>query len=112
MSTQKRQENEENLMTMYRETRPREFFGEKSTTNHLAWSLLIILVALAAWLAAALATAENQRYALETRACQDHVFPTEIDTACLKQIKSREYWWQHVGHALVHFGVPAASSAP
>lgn len=102
--TQDKQEKQKTLMSMYRETRPREFFGEKSTTNHLPWSLLILLCALAIWLLLALAAAENQRYALQTKACQDRVFPTEIDTACLKQIKSREHWWQHVGHALVHLG--------
>ena len=102
--TQDKQEKQKTLMSMYRETRPREFVGQKSTTNHLAWSLLILLSALAIWLVLALAAAENQRYALQTKACQDHVFPTEIDMACLKQIKSREHWWQHVGHALVHLG--------
>jgi len=102
--TQDKQEKQKTLMSMYRETRPREFVGEKSTTNHLAWSLLIVLTALAFWLVLALVAAENQRYALQTKACQDHVFPAEIDTACLKQIKSREHWWQHVGHALVHLG--------
>ncbi|OBV39197.1 hypothetical protein [Janthinobacterium psychrotolerans] len=102
--TQDKQEKQKTLMSMYRETRPREFVGEKSTTNHLAWSLLIVLMALAFWLALALAAAENQRYALQTKACQDHVFPTEIDMACLQQVKSREHWWQHVGHALVHMG--------
>ncbi|MGK5025272.1 hypothetical protein [Janthinobacterium sp. RB2R34] len=102
--TQDKQEKQKTLMSMYRETRPREFIGEKSTTNHLAWSLLVVLVALAFWLALALAAAENQRYALQTKACQDRVFPTEIDTACLKQIRSREHSWQHIGHALVHLG--------
>ncbi|WP_226936086.1 hypothetical protein [Janthinobacterium sp. GW458P] len=98
------EDKEKNLMSMYRETRPREFFGEKSSTNHLAWSLLVILLALVFWLGVALSAAENQRYALQTRACQDRVFPAEIDTSCLKQVKSRDHWWQHVGHALVHLG--------
>ncbi|MCC7698805.1 hypothetical protein [Janthinobacterium sp. EB271-G4-7A] len=104
MQTQMSEEKEKDLMSMYRETRPREFFGEKSNTNHLAWSLLMVLLALAFWFVVALAAAENQRYALETKACQDHVFPTEIDTSCLKQVKSRDHWWQHVGHALVRMG--------
>lgn len=104
MQTQMSEEKEKDLMSMYRETRPREFFGEKSNTNHLAWSLLVVLLALAFWLVVALAAVENQRYALETKACQDHVFPTEIDTSCLKQVKSRDHWWQHVGHALVRMG--------
>ena len=104
MQTQMSEEKEKDLMSMYRETRPREFFGEKSNTNHLAWSLLVVLLALTFWLVVALAAAENQRYALETKACQDHVFPTEIDSSCLKQVKSRDHWWQHVGHALVRMG--------
>ncbi|PLY39974.1 hypothetical protein CSZ94_23480 [Janthinobacterium sp. ROICE36] len=104
MQTQMSEEKEKDLMLVYRETRPREFFGEKSNTNHLAWSLLVVLLALVFWLALALAAAENQRYALATQACQDRVFPTEIDTSCLKQVKSRDHWWQHVGHALVRMG--------
>ena len=104
MQTQMSEEKEKDLMSMYRETRPREFFGEKSTTNHLAWSLLVILLALVFWLVVALAAAENQRYALQTGVCQDHVFPAEIDMSCLKQVKSREHWWQHVGHALLKMG--------
>ena len=104
MQTQMSEDKEKDLMSMYRETRPREFFGEKSNINHLAWSLLVVLLALAFGLVVALAAAENQRYALQTKACQDRVFPTEIDTACLTQIKSRAHWWQHVGHALVHLG--------
>ena len=97
-------DKEKDVMSMYRETRPREFIAEKSTTNHLAWSLLVIVLALAFWMVVALAAAENQRHTLETGVCQDHVFPSEIDTACLKQVRSREHWWQHVGHALVHMG--------
>lgn len=104
MQTQMSEEKEKDLMSMYRETRPREFFGEKSDTNHLAWSLLVVLLALAFWLVVALAVAENQRHALETKVCQDRVFPTEIDMSCLKQVKSRDHWWQHVGHALVRMG--------
>ena len=69
MQTQMSQDKEKDLMSMYRETRPREFFGEKSNINHLAWSLLVVLLALAFWLVVALAAAENQRYALATKAC-------------------------------------------
>ena len=104
MQTQMSEEKEKDLMLAYRETRPREFFGEKSNTNHLAWSVLVVLLALAFWLAVALAATENQRHALATKACQDRVFPAEIDTSCLKQVKSRDHWWQHVGHALVRMG--------
>ncbi|MED5598440.1 hypothetical protein VPH41_25340 [Janthinobacterium sp. P210006] len=104
MQMQMSEEKEKDLMSMYRETRPREFFGEKSNTNHLAWSALVVLLALVFWLIVALTAAENQRHALETKACQDRVFPTEIDMSCLKQVKSRDHWWQHLGHALVHLG--------
>ena len=104
MQTQMSEDKEKDLMSMYRETRPREFFGEKSATNHLAWSLLVILLALAFWLVVALAAAENQRHALQTGVCQDRVFPAEIDMSCLKQVKSRAHWWQHVGHALLKMG--------
>ena len=104
MQTQMSEDKEKGLMSMYRETRPREFIAEKSTTNHLAWSLLVIVLALAFWMSVALVAAENQRHALETGMCQDHVFPTEIDTSCLKQVRSRDHWWPHLGHALVHMG--------
>ena len=95
-------EKEKGVMAMYDQTLPAEFVGEKSTVNHLAWSLLAIALFLILWMGIALVNAENQRNALATKACRDAVFPTEIDTQCLAGVKSREHWWQHVGYAMTH----------
>jgi hypothetical protein len=95
-------DKEKSVMALYDQTLPPDFFGEKSTVNHLPWSLFVIALGLIFWLTIALVQAENQRYALAARLCQDHVFPTEIDTQCLAGIRSREHWWQHVLYALAH----------
>ena len=96
-------EVEKKLMSMYRETLPpRVFVGEPGTTNHLAWSLLALALGLIVWLAIALVSAENQRNALISKACQDRVFPAEIDTRCLAFVTSRAHWWQHLSYALGH----------
>lgn len=73
-----------------------------SNVNHLAWSLVIVLVLLLGWFAAALVNAENQRHALMTRQCQDRVFKEEVDKTCLLNVRSREHWWQHLSYALNH----------
>lgn len=73
-----------------------------SNVNHLAWSLVVVLVLLLGWFAAALVNAENQRNALLTRQCQDRVFKEEVDKTCLLNVRSREHWWQHVTYALSH----------
>ncbi len=93
---------EESVMAMYRATRPTEFIAERSKVKHLPWSLLILALFLAAWLMLALNNTENQRNALATRVCQDHVFPAEIDYQCLAGVRSREHWWQNVLYALTH----------
>ena len=96
-------ENEKKVMAIYRETRPPSVFvGAPSTVNHLAWSLLAIAVGLIIWLTIAVTHAENQRYALMTRVCQDRVFDAELDLHCLDFVQSREHWWQHVHYALLH----------
>lgn len=90
-------------MAMYRDTLPpSEFVGEASRVNHLAWSLLALAAALIFWLMIALANTENQRNALITKACQDRVFPAELDRRCLEFVHSRAHWWQHVAYALTH----------
>lgn len=93
---------EEEVMALYRATRPREFIGEKSTTNHLAWSLLMLAMTAVFFLCVALNTTENQRNALISKACQDHVFPAELDMQCLAGIQTRQHWWQNVLYALAH----------
>lgn len=95
-------EKEKAVMAMYGATRPRDYTGEPSNFNHLAWSLLAIALGLICWLLIALTNAENQRNALIGKACQDRVFPTEIDMACLARVDTRAHWWQHVYYALTH----------
>ncbi|MFT5643489.1 MAG: hypothetical protein ACI83P_001036 [Janthinobacterium sp.] len=96
-------ENEKKVMAIYRETRlPSVFIGVPSTTNHLAWSLLAIVVGLILWLTIAVTHAENQRNALMTRVCQDRVFDVELDRHCLAFVQTRDHWWQHVYYALSH----------
>lgn len=89
-------------MSLYRETRPQEYFGEPSTTNHVAWSLLVLALGLVFWLLITLSNAENQRNALLTKACQDRVFPAELDLKCLSFVHTRKHWWQHVYYAMTH----------
>lgn len=73
-----------------------------SNVNHLAWSLVVLLLILAGWLAAALVNAENQRHALMTKQCQDRVFKEEVDKTCLLTVRSREHWWQHLSYGMRH----------
>jgi hypothetical protein len=95
-------DKEKAVMAMYHASNPGHFSGEASRFNHLPWSLLALAVGLIVWLVIALSHAENQRNALATRACQDRVFPAEIDTRCLARVQTRAHWWQHVLYALTH----------
>lgn len=90
------------VMSLYDATRPGEYVGEASTTRHLPWSLLVIVVGLIFWLVVALINAENQRNAMMSKACRDRVFPAELDHGCLASIHTRAHWWQHVAYALAH----------
>lgn len=96
-------ESEKQVMEIYRESAPDERgLRWSSNINHLAWSLLLVTLAFCVWLIMALVNAENQRNALANRKCADRVFATELDYACLKTVKTREHWWEHVGYALTH----------
>ena len=96
-------ENEKKVMAIYRETRPPSVFvGAPSTVNHLAWSLLAIAVGLILWLTIAIVNAENLRQALATKACRDRVFYAELDQRCLAFVQTRDHWWQHLQHGLIH----------
>ncbi|WEF35735.1 hypothetical protein [Pseudoduganella chitinolytica] len=96
-------DREKNIMQAYDALAPDEKkLFSVSNVNHLAWSLVIVLVLLLGWFAAALVNAENQRHALMTRQCQDRVFKEEVDKTCLLNVRSREHWWQHVSYALSH----------
>lgn len=96
-------DTEKEVMAIYRDSAPdlgRLFW--RSHVNHVAWSLLLVVIAFSVWLMIALANAENQRNALATHKCVDPVFKAEVDTGCLKNVQSRDHWWEHVGYALTH----------
>jgi hypothetical protein len=96
-------DREESIMKAFDALEPDEKrLFSVSNVNHLAWSLVVLLLILAGWLAAALVNAENQRNALMTRQCQDRVFKEEVDKTCLLTVRSREHWWQHLGYGLGH----------
>ncbi|HEX7987110.1 MAG TPA: hypothetical protein VF616_26620 [Duganella sp.] len=91
------------VMNLYKESSPAiETLFEWAYINHVAWSLVVVLLGFVFWLAIALANAENQRYALVTKKCEDPMFKGEIDKKCLRTVESREHWWQHVSYALTH----------
>ncbi|MGV7210564.1 hypothetical protein ACLB1G_22240 [Oxalobacteraceae bacterium A2-2] len=99
----KRQDVESGVMKMYRESSPDEKrLFDVSNVNHLAWSLVLILLAVVFWLVLALQNAENQRYALLTKQCADPMFKGEIDQACLLKVEAREHWWDNVWYAITH----------
>lgn len=89
------------VMHLYKESSPAiETLFEWAYINHIAWSLVVVLTGLVFWLVVALANAENQRYALMTKKCEDPMFKGEIDKKCLRTVESRDHWWQHVTYAL------------
>lgn len=102
MESEKMKEKEASVMAMYGATQSGEFIGEASRINHLAWSLLAIVLGFVLWLLITLSNTENQRQALFSKVCQDRVFPVELDLKCLSQVRTRAHWWQHVGYALTH----------
>ena len=75
---------------------------ETSRVNHIAWTLAVLMTGVALWLAVALINAENQRNALITKQCADPVFKGEVDQRCLRVVKSRENWWQHLWYGMTH----------
>ena len=96
-------EGERKVLEMYEGARPREEdLFEISHVNHVAWSLAVILFGLVIWLCIALVNAENQRYALMTNKCQDPVFKTGVDKACLYTVRSRDHWWEHLWYGFTH----------
>lgn len=95
-------DTERKVMSIYRASAPSAYVGEASGINHLPWTMLVIALGLIFWLVIALSNAENQRYALASKVCQDRVFPAEIDTRCLVSVRTREHWWQHVLYAMGH----------
>jgi hypothetical protein len=96
-------DGERKVLEMYEGARPREEdLFEISHVNHVAWSLAVILFGLVIWLCIALVNAENQRYALMTNKCQDPVFKSGVDKACLYTVRSRDHWWEHLWYGFTH----------
>lgn len=94
---------EKKLLQMYDGSRPvEEDLFETSNVNHIAWTLVVILVGVVIWLAIALINAENQRNALMNKQCTDPVFKGEIDRECLQLVESREHWWEHLWYGVTH----------
>ena len=94
---------EAEVMKIYKESSPvLENLFEWAYINHVAWSLVVVFLGLIFWLALALVNAENQRYALLTKQCADPIFKGELDKKCLRTVRSREHWWQHLTYGLNH----------
>jgi hypothetical protein len=94
---------EEDAMDAFRASTPNEAdLYERPWINHIAWTLVVLLVGLVFWMAVALINAENQRNALANKQCRDRVFPEEIDKNCMLSVHSREHWWEHLGFAMWH----------
>ncbi len=97
------EEAEKKILKIYDGSRPvvADLF-ESNMINQLAWTLVVLLAGVVVWFALAVVNAENQRFALINKQCQDPVFKGEIDKACLKLVNSREHWWQHLWYGVTH----------
>ena len=94
---------EKKILKIYDGSRPvDEDLFETTYVNHIAWTLVVLMTGLALWFAIALVNAENQRYALLTRQCQDPMFKTEVDMGCLQVVNSRPHWWDHLWYGVTH----------
>lgn len=63
--------------------------------GHLKSTLLLLSLGTIILLLFVLAKTENQRNALYKYECEDPLFKSH-DIKCLKNIETREHWWQHV----------------
>ena len=94
---------EQKILKIYDGSRPVvDDLFETTRINHVAWTLAVLMTGLALWFGIALVNAENQRHALMTKQCQDPMFKTEIDMACLRVVNSRPHWWDHLWHGVTH----------
>ena len=100
---------EKKILKIYDGSRPNEEdLFESAWINQLSWSLVVVLTGIVLWFGAALVNAENQRYALVTRQCQDRVFKEEVDLKCMEMVHSRPHWWQHLWYGATHISPEAA----
>lgn len=63
--------------------------------NHLKSTILLLSLATIFFLILVIVKTENQRNALFKNVCEDPLFKGH-DPHCLKDIQTREHWWQHV----------------
>ena len=97
------EEVEKKILKIYDGSRPVvEDLYETNMINQLAWTIVVLLAGLVVWLAIALVTAENQRYALVTKKCEDPVFKGEIDKHCLQVVSARDHWWENLWYGMTH----------
>lgn len=96
-------EAEKKILKIYDGSRPVvEDLYESNMINQLAWTIVVLLAGVAVWFALAIVNAENQRYALETKQCEDPVFKGQIDQHCMQVVNSREHWWEHLWYGVTH----------
>jgi hypothetical protein len=94
---------EEKILKIYDGSRPDENdLFEVSRVNQLAWTLVVLALGLAVWLAIGLVNAENQRNALMNKQCRDPVFKDEVDVTCMQVVESRPHWWNHLWYGMTH----------
>lgn len=91
------------ILKIYDGSRPvEEDLFETTRVNQVAWTLAVLMAGLVLWLAIALINAENQRYALITKQCEDPVFKGDVNPACLQVVSSRPHWWEHLWYGMRH----------
>jgi hypothetical protein len=96
-------DKEKRILSMFEKSSPKEEdLFETSYVNHIAWSIAVVALGLIVWLAIALVRAENQRYALESGMCQDPVFKGTVSQECMKTVRSRDHWWEHLWFGIRH----------
>jgi hypothetical protein len=96
-------DKEQRILSMFDKSSANdEDLFETSHVNHIAWSIAVVALGLVIWLAIALVRAENHRYALESGMCQDPVFKGKVDVDCMKTVRSRDHWWEHLWFGVTH----------
>jgi hypothetical protein len=96
-------DKEQRILSMFDKSSPKEEdLFETSYVNHIAWSIAVVALGLVVWLAIALVRAENHRFALESGMCQDPLFKGKVDEVCMKTVRSRDHWWEHLWFGIRH----------
>ncbi len=98
-----KEEAEKKILRIYDGSRPvEEDLFETNLINQVAWTLVVLLAGVVVWFALAVVNAENQRFALINKQCQDPVFKGEVDKQCLLLVNSRAHWWDHLWYGVTH----------